>query len=320
MHAAFRRVLECLRTKDGLKWTWQRRCYHPVDEPFELGYEISTTTFTARTPGEPADWRDAADIYKQWALEQPWCAVPYAQRTDVPDWMKAGPSMIRFHRDWLGKPERVEGWLYDYWQKHFPDVPLIVALWGWERVGSWVSPKYFPPYPSEAGFSRTVAAAQRVGGHAFPWPSGYYWNVEYQENADGTFAVGGLGRFQRHRSGARATATRRHAAGAEAALAAAAAATRFSAAATRGRGSGSTGPPSRSWNSVATWSKSIRSSAAWPRGTASVSAPNTATRRDRASGTQTRSRPSCSRWPPSAGACSPMPCSPSRNRRNCSIT
>jgi len=184
----FPKVLECLRTKDGLRWTWQRRCYHPLDKPFELGYEISTTTFTARTPGEPADWRDAADVYKQWALEQPWCAVPYAQRTDVPDWMKAGPSMIRFHRDWLGKPERVEGWLADYWRKHFPDVPLIVALWGWEREGSWVSPKYFPPYPSEAGFSRTVAAARRVGGHAFPWPSGYYWNVEYQENADGTFA------------------------------------------------------------------------------------------------------------------------------------
>ncbi len=164
----FPKGLKCRRTKEGLRWMWQRRCYHPVSEPFELGYEISTTTFTARTPGESADWRDAADIYKQWALDQPWCAVPYAMRTDVPDWMKTGPSMIRFHRDWLGKPERVEGWLSDYWQKHFPNVPLIVALWGWERVGSWVSPKYFPPYPSEAGFSRTVAAARRAGGHAFP--------------------------------------------------------------------------------------------------------------------------------------------------------
>ena len=123
-----------------------------MDKPFELGYEVSTTTFTAQTPGEPTDWRDAADIYKQWALQQPWCAVPYAQRTDIPDWMKSGPSMIRFHRDWLGRPERVESWLNDYWKKHFPGVPLIVALWGWERVGSWVSPKYFPPYPSEAGF------------------------------------------------------------------------------------------------------------------------------------------------------------------------
>jgi hypothetical protein len=184
----FPKVLDCLRTKEGLRWAWRRRAYHPLDKPLELGYEISTVTFAARSPGEPVDWRDGADVYKQWALEQPWCAVPYAKRPDVPDWMKAGPSMIRFNRGWLAEPERVEAWLGDYWQKHFPDIPLIVALWGWERVGSWVSPKYFPPYPSEAGFSRTVAAAKRVGGHAFPWPSGYYWNVEYQENADGTFA------------------------------------------------------------------------------------------------------------------------------------
>jgi hypothetical protein len=86
----FPKVLECLRTKDGLKWTWRRRCYHPLDNPFELGYEVSTTTFTAATSGESADWRDAADLYKQWALDQPWCAVPYAKRADVPDWMKAG--------------------------------------------------------------------------------------------------------------------------------------------------------------------------------------------------------------------------------------
>ena len=32
--------------------------------------------------------------------------------------------------------DHIEGWLKDYWQEHFPDVPLIVALWGWERFSS----------------------------------------------------------------------------------------------------------------------------------------------------------------------------------------
>ena len=183
----FPKVLDIRRTQDGLRWTWKRRCYQPVAEPFELGYEISLTTFTGREPGEPADWRDAADIYKRWAIQQPWCAAPYAERPDIPGWMKQGPAMIRFSRDWLGKPERVEGWLSDYWRKQFPETPLVVALWGWEQVGSWVSPKYFPPYPSEAGFSRVVKAATSAGGHPFPWPSGYYWNVEYREKPDGSF-------------------------------------------------------------------------------------------------------------------------------------
>lgn len=182
------KVFACLRTNEGLTWSWERRCYQPLNQPLELGYEISMTTFSGQTPGDATDWRDAADIYKQWALQQPWCAVPYAQRADIPEWMKTGPSMIRFYRQWLATPQRVEDWLHDYWQKYFPETPLIVALWGWERVDSWISPKYFPPYPSEADFTRTVNAIQQVGGHAFPWPSGYYWNVEYQANADGTFA------------------------------------------------------------------------------------------------------------------------------------
>ncbi|MHB8897334.1 MAG: DUF6259 domain-containing protein [Thermoguttaceae bacterium] len=181
------KTLDCRRTKEGLEWTWQHRCYHPMNGPFELGYEISTATFTASNPAEPADWRDGADFYKRWAVKQPWCRTRYADRNDIPDWMKAGPSMIRFSRDWLSTPERVEGWLQDYWRKHFPDIPLIVALWGWERVGSWVSPKYFPPYPTEADFLRITAAARSVGGHPFPWPSGYYWNVEYRQKADGSF-------------------------------------------------------------------------------------------------------------------------------------
>ena len=179
--------LECMRTKDGLKWMWKRRCFHLLDKPFELGYEIATTTFAAQTASEPTDWRDAADIYKKWALTQPWCATPYIEREDVPRWMKSGPAMIRFSRGWLEKPERVEGWLNDYWEKHFPDVPLVVALWGWEQVGSWISPKYFPPYPSEEVFLRIVNTAKRIGGHAFPWPSGYYWNVEYEAREDGGF-------------------------------------------------------------------------------------------------------------------------------------
>jgi len=181
------KTIEIQRTKQGLRWAWRHRGYHDLTQPFELGYEVALTTFSARTPGEPTDWRDAADLYKAWALKQPWCATTYAERRDVPAWLKAGPSMVRFSRSWLGTPERVEAWLNDYWRKHFPAAPLIVAFWGWERVGSWVSPKYFPPYPSEEGFARCVRAAKRVGGHGFPWPSGYYWNVSYRKKDDGSF-------------------------------------------------------------------------------------------------------------------------------------
>lgn len=181
------KAVQARRTADSLRMSWQRRGYHLLNTPFELGYPIELRTFTATTAGEPTDWRNAGDIYKQWALEQAWCRTPYRERKDIPAWMLSGPAMIRFSRNWLGHPERVEAWLNDYWKVHFPDTPLIVALWGWEKVAGWISPEYFPPYPSEEGFARVVTAIKAAGGHAFPWPSGYYWNVEFNEAKDGTF-------------------------------------------------------------------------------------------------------------------------------------
>ena len=96
--------------------------------------------------------------------------------------------MVRFSREWLGQTERIEGWLSRYCREHVSaTAPLIAALWGWEHRGSWVSPKYFPPHPSEEGFAEALRLIRQAGGHPFPWPSGYYWNVEYDKSDDGTF-------------------------------------------------------------------------------------------------------------------------------------
>ncbi|MBT3378845.1 MAG: hypothetical protein HN742_40995 [Lentisphaerae bacterium] len=181
------KVVQFRREENSLRLSWQRRAFHPLGSLFEQGYPIELRTFGSARSEVTTDWRDAADIYKRWALQQAWCRTPYHQRTDIPAWLRSAPAMIRFSRHWLGSPERVESWLNDYWKVHFPDTPLIVALWGWEQHGSWLSPDYFPPYPSEEGFARIVAAIKAVDGHAFPWPSGYYWNVEYNKQEDDSF-------------------------------------------------------------------------------------------------------------------------------------
>ena len=206
------KYLEVRRVEQGLRWAWRRVDYHRLDKPFRIGYPIVMTTlagkvsWAATAPGRgPApraliravDWRDGADIYKQWAVKQPWCATRYADRPDVPDWLKQGPAMVRFHRRWLSRPERVEAWLDQYWKDHFPQAPLIVAFWGWEHVASWISPKYFPPYPSEEGFARCVRSVRAVSGHPFLWPSGYHWNVTYGEREDGGFEWDDRADFQR---------------------------------------------------------------------------------------------------------------------------
>jgi len=184
------------RTDEGLEMVWHQHCFASGD--FDLGYDVVHTTFRAADPSLPTDWRDAADIYKHWAVKQPWCARTYADRPDIPEWLKSGPALVRFGRSWLGDPSTVDGWLDSYWDKYFPShPPLITTYWGWEKVGPWVTPDYFPVVPSDEEFSALVARTRKLGCHAFPWPSGYHWTLTYDKREDGTFVWDDRERFDR---------------------------------------------------------------------------------------------------------------------------
>ncbi|MBM4048431.1 MAG: hypothetical protein FJ279_25285, partial [Planctomycetes bacterium] len=185
--------IEMLRSPEGLELAWKTPCF--TSDPLTLDFDFVQTTFTgeekpgfSKKPGFlDADWRDAADIYKAWALTQHWCRRTYARRSDIPLWMKSGPAMVRFSRQWLANPKLIERWLTEYWRKHFPDTPLITAYWGWEKVATWVTPDYFPVYPSDEQFKALVAMSRKLGCRAFLWPSGYHWTLTYRKQADGSF-------------------------------------------------------------------------------------------------------------------------------------
>jgi hypothetical protein len=184
------------RTQEGLEVAWGQACF--ASGRFGGEYDIVMTTFAGADPGTPTDWRDAADLYKAWAEKQPWCAKRYAEREDVPEWLKSGPAMVRFSRGWLAQPDVIERWLNEYWLKRFPRrTPLIVAYWGWEKVASWVTPDYFPCFPSDEVFMRLARMDRRIGGHVFPWPSGYHYTLTYGAREDGTFEWDDRERFAR---------------------------------------------------------------------------------------------------------------------------
>ncbi|MEW6356927.1 MAG: DUF6259 domain-containing protein [Planctomycetota bacterium] len=185
------------RAKTGVEMFWRHHGFHDLAAPFELPYPVAQTTFRSSEADMPTNWRDAADIYKAWTLQQRWCSQTLIRRSDLPSWIRQGPMMVRFGRDWLGKPERIKGWLNDYYHKYFPGVPLIVAFWGWEGIGSWVSPEYFPPYPSEDGLRTCVDLSHGVGGHTFFWPSGYQWALTYNKREDGTFEHDGRESYEK---------------------------------------------------------------------------------------------------------------------------
>ena len=180
------------RSSAGVEFSWYRPCFSAGIVAQE--YDVVMAAFCG-TDGAPADWRDAADLYKAWALTQPWCATPFAQRSDLPAWLKDGPAMVRFGRDWLADPSRIERWLTEYWKKNFPAVPLITAYWGWEKHAGWVTPDYFPLFPSDEKFTQLVANSRKLGCHAFPWPSGYHWTLTYNKRADNSFEWDDRARF-----------------------------------------------------------------------------------------------------------------------------
>jgi len=91
----------------------------------------------------PLVWSDFCDIYREWGDRQPWSGKSLAARDDVPVWLKAGAAMTRFSRGWLEDPARLERHL-KWWRLTFGDVPVLAAIWGWEKVGTWYSPDYFP--------------------------------------------------------------------------------------------------------------------------------------------------------------------------------
>ncbi|NQT15037.1 MAG: hypothetical protein HQ582_19935, partial [Planctomycetes bacterium] len=161
--AGYPKTLATFRTTDGMVLGWRHPMQHDLKEPIAVAFPVVAGVFRPAA-GAAADWRDAAAIYKAWALKQPWCARRLTERDDLPDWLKQGPAQVRFGREWLGQPDRIEAWLEKYWARHFKGVPLIVTFWGWEGVATWIPPQYFPPYPSEDGLRRCVDAVKRAGG------------------------------------------------------------------------------------------------------------------------------------------------------------
>ena len=157
-------------------------------------FDVVTGGFEG-TPEDPCSWHDAADLYKRWAVKQAWCAKRFQEREDVPAWMRDAPAMVRFTREWLQEPESVRAWMANYWRKEYPSVPLVMAYWGWEKIGNWVTPEYFPVVPDDETFAKLVKDMKALGGHAFPWPSGYHWTTTYDKQADGTFKWDDRARF-----------------------------------------------------------------------------------------------------------------------------
>ena len=77
------KIIKPLATRDGRI----RLGFAHLGDPRDLDYEVAIGGFTG-------DWEDAAALYRDWALTQPWASRPLGARDDVPAWLLDSPAPV----------------------------------------------------------------------------------------------------------------------------------------------------------------------------------------------------------------------------------
>ncbi|MCX7011372.1 MAG: DUF6259 domain-containing protein [Candidatus Sumerlaeota bacterium] len=131
-------------------------------------YDIVLRTFHG-------DWHDAADIYKEWAHQQPWCANKIAQRANVPQFLKEGTVLlIESNQDNI---TNLASTLQTY--KTQIGIPHVVgAVYGWENRGNWRGIFYTPARPSSQAYIDAAATMKSQDNRLALLTSGLHWVVQ----------------------------------------------------------------------------------------------------------------------------------------------
>ena len=152
---------------------------------FKLPYNVVLGTFHG-------DWYAAAEIYRDWASKQAFCATKLGERKDVPAWITESPIGIMFpmrgQADWdppaAVNPEYTPAAnALPYLEKVAAelDAPLMPLVFNWEHAGPWVQPDAFPPVGGEASMREFMAKAKEKGWHPGIYGDGLNW-VTWQRN------------------------------------------------------------------------------------------------------------------------------------------
>jgi hypothetical protein len=146
----------------------------------QLEYDVILRSFKG-------DWYDAAEIYRDWTLQQHWARKPLHQRTDVPQWLLDSPPHIIV---------RIQGQLdlgpadpnleFLPYRKVVPLLegvsqsvksPVVPVIMSWERPGPWIYPDCFPPAGGEETLREFTRMAREQGWHIGTFCNGTRWVV-----------------------------------------------------------------------------------------------------------------------------------------------
>ena len=153
----------------------------PAHGARELEYPVTLQAFAG-------DWYQAAEIYRDWSLGQPWARTPLHVRRDVPGWLLDSPPhiMIRLQGELDEGPVTPNAQFLPY-SKLVPlleqisarvDSSLVAVLMAWEKNGPWVYPECFPPVGGDASLAEFAELARRRRWRTGSYSNGTRWVTE----------------------------------------------------------------------------------------------------------------------------------------------
>lgn len=150
----------------------------PAGGERDLGYDVVMQAFQG-------DWYEAANLYRDWSLKQPWAAAPLHKRKDVPEWLLDSPPhiVVRIQGQLDAGPAEPNTAFLPY-PKIIPllekisnriDSPLVAVVMAWERPGPWVYPDCFPPAGGDESLGEFTKLARARGWHVGSFCNGTRW-------------------------------------------------------------------------------------------------------------------------------------------------
>lgn len=167
----------------------------PTEEPAQAwtpAYDVALAALAAE-PGRPVSWETAAEVYRRWAVKQPWCRATLAQRVasgDVPAWL-AEPSLyyayslrgLDENKQTVNRVtllvDQAERW------RQLVGAPTTMMLMAWEKHDAWVTPDYFPPFGGQNAFEAATRALHAQGHHTLVFLSGLKWTLHKHRQPEG---------------------------------------------------------------------------------------------------------------------------------------
>lgn len=160
----------------------------PTFEHILVGYAGPAFTLPYSTVSAPfkGGWEAAADVYREWAIRQPWCRTRLKERR-LPAAI-ANPAFIlcshirlqtgnRVSDESSGIPKLGEAY------RTALGIPIINLFFSWEKHGPWVAPDYFPPYPNRESFEALSKSIHARGDKTMVFLSGL--NVTLEKTSRG---------------------------------------------------------------------------------------------------------------------------------------